>query len=554
MKLILRLLSDFFAEEKVNTLAMLGTSFAYNMIQTNAVSAVSARLINTIQKKNHSDAIYFFKFFVFVMSITLITYYIYRFFQNKILTKLRQFVQYQMIRILMLINNEDFSGANFSKFGAPINRLSLVCFMAFTDIITYILPNIIFLLVVGGFLLYTNLKTGLFFIVMNAMLFGYILYNWNDMKSKNEIFEKKVNESEAYIYEILNNMDKIIARGQSKRELELFSDKRDDSVKTAYNFYSTTNYHLFISSTVVLISTIIIIGYFMYSLFDKTMSFTLFVTFFNIMLIYRDRMGSLLTQIPDFIEFFGRAEYVLGIFKQMNENYSKLDDINNKKYKPVNLPFREIRLDNVSFKYPEADKYLLENFSLTLKTVNHKIIGVTGLSGNGKSTFMKIVIKMYRCNEGNVYIDGHNINDLDPDYIRANITYVNQNSKLFDKKIIENIMYGCNDQEACQSHFDEILKYRKIRELYRNVDIHNTQAGALGEKLSGGQRQIVNLVGGMINPCKILILDEPTNALDPELKKEVIGMIKDFKKYKQCMIIITHDRDVFSLFDEEHKI
>jgi len=61
-------------------------------------------------------------------------------------------------------------------------------------------------------------------------------------------------------------------------------------------------------------------------------------------------------------------------------------------------------------------------------------------------------------------------------------------------------------------------------------------------------------VGGMINPCKILILDEPTNALDPELKKEVIGMIKDFKKYKQCMIIITHDRDVFSLFDEEHKI
>jgi ABC-type bacteriocin/lantibiotic exporter with double-glycine peptidase domain len=553
MKLILRLLSDFFSEEKVNTLAMVGTSFAYNVIQTNAISSVSARLITTIQKRNHSDAIYFFKCFIFVLTITVMSYYLYRFFQNKILTKLRQYVQYQMIRLLMIINNENFSGANFSRFGAPINRLSLVCFMAFTDIITYILPNIIFIVVIGGYLLYTNLKIGLFFILMNIVLFSYIWYNWNDMKSKNELFEKKVNDSEAYIYEMLNNMDKIISRGQYKQELDIFSVKRDDSVETAYNFYSTTNYHLFISSILILISTIIIIGYFMYLLFDKTVTLTLFITFFNIMLIYRDRMGSLLIQIPDFIEFFGRAEYVLSIFKQMNENYNKLDE-HDKKYKSVKLPFREIKLVDVSFKYPEADKYLFEHYSLTLKTEKHKIIGITGLSGNGKSTFMKMVLKMYRCNEGNIYIDGENIEDIDPDYIRANITYVNQNSKLFDKKIIENIMYGCSDHDKCKSHFDEIIKYKKIRELYRNVDIENTQVGALGEKISGGQRQIVNLIGGMINPCKILILDEPTNALDPGLKKEVIGMIKDFKKYKQCIIIITHDRDVFSLFDEEHKV
>jgi ABC-type lipoprotein export system ATPase subunit len=94
------------------------------------------------------------------------------------------------------------------------------------------------------------------------------------------------------------------------------------------------------------------------------------------------------------------------------------------------------------------------------------------------------------------------------------------------------------------------MKYPKISELYKNVDINNKDAGALGENLSGGQRQIVNVVGGLINPSKILILDEPTNALDKELKKELLGIIKEFQKYKKCIIIISHDADCFKLFDE----
>jgi ABC-type lipoprotein export system ATPase subunit len=61
----------------------------------------------------------------------------------------------------------------------------------------------------------------------------------------------------------------------------------------------------------------------------------------------------------------------------------------------------------------------------------------------------------------------------------------------------------------------------------------------------------VNIISGLINPCKILILDEPTNALDGEIKKELLNLIYDFKKYKQCIIIITHDRDVYPLFTEK---
>jgi putative ABC transport system ATP-binding protein len=98
------------------------------------------------------------------------------------------------------------------------------------------------------------------------------------------------------------------------------------------------------------------------------------------------------------------------------------------------------------------------------------------------------------------------------------------------------------------------MKYPKIQGLYKNVDIYNSYAGSLGENLSGGQRQVVNIISGLINPSKILILDEPTNALDHELKRELLMLIGDFKQYKKSIIIITHDRDVYALFDETLKL
>jgi ATP-binding cassette subfamily B protein len=163
---------------------------------------------------------------------------------------------------------------------------------------------------------------------------------------------------------------------------------------------------------------------------------------------------------------------------------------------------------------------------------------------------VKLLLRLYDCNEGTIKIDGTDITKVNPNYIRNNVTYVNQTSKLFDKKVIENILYGCNHLEKCNSNLKEILKYSKIRELFKNVDIEETSAGSLGENLSGGQRQVVNIISGLINPSKILILDEPTNALDPELKSQLLTILTKFKSYKKSIIIITHDKDVHGLFDQ----
>jgi ABC-type bacteriocin/lantibiotic exporter with double-glycine peptidase domain len=153
---------------------------------------------------------------------------------------------------------------------------------------------------------------------------------------------------------------------------------------------------------------------------------------------------------------------------------------------------------------------------------------------------------------GNIYIDDINTKNINTSYIRKNIIYVSQNAKLFDNYLIDNIFYGCEEKEydSSKKHLEVIMGYKKISELYKNVDLNNKKAGLSGENLSGGQRQVINIINGLIVPSKIVILDEPTNALDIELKKEIIQIIKYFKKYKNAIIIISHDKDIFNIFEE----
>jgi ABC-type multidrug transport system fused ATPase/permease subunit len=278
-----------------------------------------------------------------------------------------------------------------------------------------------------------------------------------------------------------------------------------------------------------------------------------FITLLTMLIMYRDNISDTIQSVPYNMESLGRIDLITRDFNEMVGDVNIADILKKGSiYKSVDLPFDRIEFRGVSFKYPAGDHTVFANYNQDLDLQN-KIIGIIGLSGNGKSSFAKLILRLHECTGGKIYIDGVDIQTIDPFYIRENITYVTQSSKLFDRKVLDNIYYGCKDTTQCEKYLSEILEYPKIKELYRNVDL-NDPSGPLGENLSGGQRQVANLISGLINPTKILILDEPTNALDPELKREILLVIQRFRKYKKCIMIITHDKDVYSLFDETVEI
>jgi ABC-type multidrug transport system fused ATPase/permease subunit len=552
MQIINNLLSNFFTEEKNNIIILIATSILVNIIQANGVSHFNAKIINYMQERNFSFGLYNFKWFIFIWILFIALSHVYHIFQNKILTKLRQWVRFKVTENLMIRNNDSLSNINFTKLTTPISRIATTTFTIASNILTYVVPNISFVFMSTLFLFTYNFSVGIIFLIGNMLWLSLIWYQLSNLHNLSRTYESSSIDTENYLSEVLNNMNKIIVRGQYKDETNAFKTLMDETINKAYNFYSTSTNILFIVDIIIIITMCICIGTGIYLLKKNSLSITSFITLFTLLLLFREKVSSIAIQVTDFVELYGRTEALLPWFEEFNDSFSDESIIN---YDNINNnPFEKITFNNVTFKYPKTDDDILIDKSLVLNTNSNNIIGIIGNSGNGKSTIMKLVMKLYPISSGEIMIDDSNIEDMDPNFIRNNITYIDQSSSLFDKTIVENIMYGCKDEIECKKHYEFIQTFPRITELFADLNIDNDTVGYSGGNISGGQRQITNIISGLVNPSKILILDEPTNALDKDLKEEILIIIKYFKEYKQSIVIISHDRDVFPLFDEVHTI
>jgi len=520
------------------------------MIQTKGLSTIVANIIESVHQGSKKTTYTFFIYFIILSLVFLLLNHVYTNLQIEIMTKLRQWIRQELFNAFLKTNNENLSNINFASLFTPITRVSTVYFSIFNSTISTILPIFVFLIVTFSFFIYQLPMFGIVFMISNLCIIYFLHSRWKAMIQKNNEFETEVIVTESHMLELLNNADKIIHRGEIISEIDDLNTQTNITVNKAIQFYTFTNKQTTIAKVITFTIIFSSFGYLIYMFYAKKIDVILFITLISILILYRDRMIALIDQIDDFVESSGRSEVVFKYFKHIENNY---ESVANKKYEDIVLNFSNISFENIYFKYDASleDNYIFKNVNVTLNITGNKIIGIHGNSGKGKSTFVKLILKIYQPTDGKIYIDGKDISMIDADYIRKNIIYVNQSGKLFDRELVNNMLYGCGDDEMiCKERLNEIMKYEKIKKLYENLDIDVTKCGSLGENLSGGQRQIANVISGLINPGKILILDEPTNALDPELKQELLRLVKDFKKYKDCIIIITHDSAVYPLFDE----
>jgi len=546
--IIFELLTTYFKDEKITTIILILLSLVVNGIQAHGISRITAEIVQSIENSDRKRTIQVFFYLCIAFFLFLFISYIYKHLQNNLLTKLRQWLRYNMLNILLVSNKENMDEINYPRISSPINRTASVCFMLFNIIFSMILPDACFILIIAVFLLFTRPELGALFLFGNLMIVAIIAYNWDTMSVKNQLAVEIEYDNEACLLEILHNFDKIIYRGQTQYESDMFAEKSTEAFEKALDFQNTAEtYGLFINIIVSLIVGVVL-WWLISAFYSKQISATYLITALTMMVLYRDKMSGVVQIIPDCVEFIGRSNTALKHFKDITLDKAE------REYYAKELPFHRIEFDNVAFKYKSSTIDAVSGMSLTFNTANHDIIGITGLSGRGKSTIMKILLKMHSVKEGSVYIDGVNIDDVSPDYIRANITYVSQNGKLFDRVVLKNILYGCSHPETCSAELQRVLKYPKISDLFKNLDIENKKSGSLGENLSGGQRQVVNIVGGLINPSKILVLDEPTNALDHALKFEIMRLIQDYKDKKNAILIITHDREMTPIFTSTVKL
>ncbi|XP_060532274.1 ATP-binding cassette sub-family B member 10, mitochondrial isoform X3 [Cylas formicarius] len=207
-------------------------------------------------------------------------------------------------------------------------------------------------------------------------------------------------------------------------------------------------------------------------------------------------------------------------------------------FTPMSEPDGHIEYKNIKFSYPSReDIEILNNFDLNI--VPGKMVAVVGPSGSGKSTLAALLLRLYDPDNGAIYLDGHNIKDLDPSWLRKHIGTVSQEPILFSCSIKDNILYGADDPEEVTE--DELIKVAKEANVYEFVqqlpDGFNTVVGERGVMLSGGQKQRVAIARALIKNPKILLLDEATSALDAQSERLVQEALERVMKGRTVLTI-----------------
>jgi len=226
-------------------------------------------------------------------------------------------------------------------------------------------------------------------------------------------------------------------------------------------------------------------------------------------------------------EGIAAAKRIYEIIDQKNEIYHD-QNAPSLKLKNVSIEFK-----NISFTYPDGT-HALKN--LSAKIEGGTKVGLVGVSGSGKTTFLNLIPRFFHLKSGSIIIDNQNINDINLNSLRKEISLVSQDVILFDDTIKTNILYG--NTFASNEEIIKACKFAAAQEFIERLpNKYETIIGENGVKLSGGQKQRLSIARAILKNSSIILLDEATSSLDSESESVIQKAIENLTKNKTTIII-----------------
>lgn len=289
-------------------------------------------------------------------------------------------------------------------------------------------------------------------------------------------------------------------------------------------------------SIIILIATNLYLLVVMYSKNQVTVGDFSFIISLSISIFYN--LWYLASQFVVFAEELGKCKQALTLITEPHEIADKINA------KPLKVSQGRIEFKNVSFHYDEA-AHLFKNKSVVVEPGQK--IGLVGLSGSGKSSFVNLILRLFDVESGQILIDGQNIKRVTQNSLREHIAMIPQDVTLFHRSLMDNIRYGrieAGDEEVIaaskKAHCHEFIS--ELPEGY------NALVGERGIKLSGGQRQRIAIARAILKDAPILILDEATSALD-SLTEQLIQDGLHLLMQERTTIVIAHRLSTLSEMD-----
>ena len=210
--------------------------------------------------------------------------------------------------------------------------------------------------------------------------------------------------------------------------------------------------------------------------------------------------------------------------------------------------FEGAKAEHVHFAYDEQK--ILDDFSVEIP--KGKVVGISGKSGSGKSTFLKLLMRFWKTSEGSIQVSGKDVGEINTENLRDMESFVTQETHLFSDSIKNNLLVAKENAtmeeiiEACKkaSIHDRIMSFPKG---------YDTPVGELGDTLSGGEKQRIGLARAFLHDADLMLLDEPTSNLDSLNEGVILKSLKEACKDK-TVILVSHRKSTMGIVDVAYSV
>ncbi len=382
-------------------------------------------------------------------------------------------------------------------------------------------------IVIGGTFLYISPLIATFaFIPIPIIIFGSFKFT-STIASRYERIRETIETLNSNLSNSISGILNVKSFTRESKELE--------RIESSSNEVRSANYHAIKLSAafIPIIRVAILFGFTATLLIGGFLALDgeIKVATYSVLLFITQRLLWPLTELGDTFDLYQRAMASFNrIFSLKNES----SDIGNGD-KEFNKLENKIELNDVSFSY--VDNFnVLNNVDLTINA--GQTTAIVGSTGSGKSTLIKLLLRLYEINNGSISFDSNSLKDIELSSLREKIGLVSQDVFLFEGTVIENIAYG--DLNASESEVWNAAQKSEADEFINNLpQKEQTIVGERGQKLSGGQRQRISIARAILKNPEILILDEATSSVDNETEAAIQRSL-DILKKDRTVIVIAH--------------
>ncbi len=382
-------------------------------------------------------------------------------------------------------------------------------------------------LVIGGTFLYISPLVAVFaFIPIPIIIFGSLRFT-NRIAER---YTKIRNDIENLNANLSNSITGILTVKSFNRE-----KKESERITLSSSEVKSANYHAIRLSAafIPIIRIAILFGFTATLLIGGFLALDgeIKVATYSVMLFITQRLLWPLTELGVIFDSYQKA---MASFRRILNLKNTLPTIDNGNEKLTSFN-KKIEISNLNFEYVKNFP-VLNDVSIDIN--KGQTTAIVGSTGSGKSTLIKLILRLYDSTSGEIKFDRKNIRDLELDSLRNKIGLVSQDIFLFEGTVFENIAYGNLDAKD-----EEVWEAAKLSESDKFINLlpnkENTIVGERGQKLSGGQRQRISIARAILKNPEILILDEATSAVDNETEAAIQRSINTLKEGR-TVIAIAH--------------